>query len=94
MSSIISILDTYETDTAALVGGEYTIGDSLYLTAIEMWVTNNVAFAITDIGTGGVIGVCEEAPDLTATRDRMVLRLTCGDALLTPIKDALRAQEL
>lgn len=92
MSRIVSTTQ-YETDTAELSASTYTLSESMYLDIDTMLATNNVANSITDIG---VIGILEEAPDLSGsgTPDRMVIRLTASDSLLDPIKRILQSKDL
>lgn len=80
---------------ADLVGGDYTLGESLYLTTDTMKVTNNVADALTNLGdSGGVIGTLQEKPDINSSQDRMVIRLSEDEDLLAPIMRVLQARAL
>lgn len=92
---LIAITANYVTTPGDLSGGEYTIGDSLYLNTDKMQVTNNVADALTTLGSsGGVIGTCQEAPDVTESNDRMVIRLEEDADLVAPLMRLLQASSL
>jgi len=92
MSYLIAITDNYISSSVDRSGGQFTVGDSLYLTTDTLEVTNNVADGLTTLGqAAGVIGTCQEAPDLNVSGDRLVIRLEEDDDLLTPIMRLLQA---
>ena len=52
------------------------------------------SFTNATLGTNGVIGKLEEAPDLQVANDRMVIRLTCNADQAAAIKRLLRSTDL
>lgn len=76
--------------SADLVGGTYTLDESLYIDQTTLLITNDVA---EDCGIG-VIGTVQEVPDLNDSTDRMVLRLSVTATQLPRIQDLIRARSL
>jgi hypothetical protein len=94
-SDIISTTQYANTDTD-LVGGTYVLGDSLYVRKADLRLSNKAADGVTQIGTAaGIIGLVQEAPSLSSTGSRMVLRLVNSDATLRArLKVLLQATEV
>jgi hypothetical protein len=93
-ASLIWSTKRYTSDTADLTGGTYTAEESLYLHTDTLLLTNKLADAITSLPSGGVIGTCEEVPDLD-TLTRLVIRITAtGDDLQASLFALLKATRL
>lgn len=95
-SDIVYCTSNYITAGAQLSGATWAVGDNVYITKAELKAVNvnTLAFTNQDFGTNGIVGVVQEAPDLTVSGDRMVIRLTGSATLNARIKTLLQATEL
>lgn len=96
MASNIISTTKYETSANNLTGGVYTVGDSMYIDRAKLVAGNKstICFTNSDFGSNGIIGTLEEAPDLTVTNSRMVIRLSATTDQKVGLKLMLKATEL
>lgn len=95
-SDVVSITSNYVTSAQDLLNATWAVGDSVYISVAGLKATNKVGDAFTNgaFGTNGVVGTVQEAPDITVSGDRMVLRLSASAAQNTRLKTLLQATEL
>jgi hypothetical protein len=94
-TNIIAINKNYVAVGVDLLGGAYALEQSLYIRISDLNITNNSAqsFVNATFGTTGVIGTCEEVPDLTVPGSRMVIRLSASAAQNARLKKLLESTD-
>jgi hypothetical protein len=85
----------YEDSANNLTGSTYTLGENLYISKLNLKITNKSGDAVTPLGTAGVVAVLDEPPSLSTSGSRMVLRFVNVDSTVeASLKILLQATEL